>query len=146
MGEIVFNYLLHHSYFDTAAVVARDLLDGAAVVSPKDVEDVKHRRGVAEAVVAGRIDEAMAAAEALAPGVLAAHPNILFRLHCQKFIELVGVTARTDRPDAPDPAAYDMLLRPNHAASLACGCQTYRGALSVALLDGFGAGAQSCAY
>ncbi len=89
MGELVFNYLLHHSYFDTAAVVARDLLDGTVAVSREDVEEVSLRRALGDAVVDGRIDEAMAAAERLAPGVLGAHPGILFRLHCQKFIELV---------------------------------------------------------
>ena len=34
----------------------------------------------------------MAAAEALVPGALAAEPAVLFRLQCQRFLELVRVT------------------------------------------------------
>ena len=90
LGEIIFDYLVHHSYFESAAVVARDLLDGAVEVSPKDRDEVRLRAGVAEAVIAGRIDDAMSDAERVAPGVLQAHPGVLFRLHCQKFMELVG--------------------------------------------------------
>ncbi|BDA41395.1 Ran-binding protein 9 [Coccomyxa sp. Obi] len=89
LAELIFDYLVHHSYFESAAVVARDLLDGAVGVSPKDRDEVRLRAGVAEAVIAGRIDEAMSDAERVAPGVLQAHPSILFRLHCQKFMELV---------------------------------------------------------
>lgn len=47
------------------------------------------RQAVAEAAAAGRIEEAMAAAEALVPGALAAQPAVLFRLQCQQFLELV---------------------------------------------------------
>lgn len=93
LAEVIFDYLVHHSYFESAAVVGRDLLDGAVEVSPKDRDEVRLRAGVAEAVIAGRIDDAMSDAERVAPGVLQAHPSILFKLHCQKFMELVGHTA-----------------------------------------------------
>ena len=33
MGELLFGYLVHHAYWDTAAAVARDLLDGKAQVA-----------------------------------------------------------------------------------------------------------------
>lgn len=32
MGELLFGYLVHHAYWDTAAAVARDMLEGAAEV------------------------------------------------------------------------------------------------------------------
>jgi len=35
------------------------------------------------------VDEAAAAAESLAPGVLAAHPSVHFKLHCQRLVELL---------------------------------------------------------
>ena len=38
---------------------------------------------------AGDVDRALAEVEAYAPGALEAHPRLLFRLRCQKFIELV---------------------------------------------------------
>lgn len=34
------------------------------------------------------MEEAIAAAEALVPGALAAQPAVLFRLQCQRFLEL----------------------------------------------------------
>ncbi|KAK9909014.1 hypothetical protein WJX75_006058 [Coccomyxa subellipsoidea] len=89
MAEMIFDYMVHNSYFESAAVVARDLLDGAVEVSPKDRDEVRLRAGVAEALIAGHIEDAMSTAERVAPGVLQAHPSILFRLHCQKFMELV---------------------------------------------------------
>ena len=44
---------------------------------------------IMDKVLAGDIDGAMAQTEALAPGTLEAHPSLLFRLHCQTFLELV---------------------------------------------------------
>ncbi len=50
-------------------------------------------------VLAGDIDGAMAQTEALAPGTLEAHPSLLFRLHCQTFLELVRTPhAQRGRP------------------------------------------------
>ncbi len=54
-------------------------------------------------VLAGDIDGAMAQTEALAPGTLTAHPSLLFRLHCQTFLELVrtGNTPAFPKHDSP---------------------------------------------
>ena len=41
MGELVFGYLQHHGYWETAAAVARDVLGGAAIVSQADVADAR---------------------------------------------------------------------------------------------------------
>jgi hypothetical protein len=40
-GELVFGYLQHHGYWDSAAAVARDVLGGAVAVSPQDVQDMQ---------------------------------------------------------------------------------------------------------
>ena len=40
-GELVFGYLQHHGYWDSAATVARDVLGGAVAVSPQDVQDMQ---------------------------------------------------------------------------------------------------------
>ena len=162
MGELLFGYLVHHAYWETAAAVARDLLDGKVKVSdrscpwarpqqavraarcsvvrtylhgrpcfsahieqrnscistsnpscvrprawetiaqtaqlllcciqvsPREVEEVALRAAVAQAVAAGHVEEAAAAAEALAPGVLEAYPRVRFRLRAQAFVELVS--------------------------------------------------------
>jgi hypothetical protein len=58
-------------------------------VSPREVEEVALRAAVEQSVAAGRVEEAAAAAEALAPGVLDAHPRVRFRLRAQAFMELV---------------------------------------------------------
>ncbi len=48
----------------------------------------------------------MAAAEALAPGALAAQPAVLFRLQCQRFLELVRrAPGGTRTPSAAAPHA-----------------------------------------
>ena len=88
------------------------LLAQCEQVSPREVEEVQLRASVSEAVAGGRIDEACAAAEALAPGVLAAHPHVRFRLHAQKFMELVhalppGPGLLHPRP----PSQYILVLR-----------------------------------
>ena len=83
-------------------------------VSPGEVEEVRARAAVADAVVAGRVDEAAGAAEALAPGVLAAHPRVRFRLHAQKFMELVRAPGGAC-PPLPHSCLYPekaRLLRP----------------------------------
>lgn len=101
MAELIFDHMVHNSYFESAGVVARDLLDGAVEVSPKDRDEVRLRAGVAEALIAGHIEDAMSTAERVAPGVLQAHPSILFKLHCQKFMELVSGTSLPPRPYVP---------------------------------------------
>ena len=47
------------------------------------------RLQILDKVLAGDIDGAMAQTEALAPGTLEASPGLLFRMHLQKFLELV---------------------------------------------------------
>ena len=44
-----------------------------------------------DSLLRGDIDTALALAEQEAPGSLEAHPRVLFRLRCQKFIGLVSV-------------------------------------------------------
>ena len=53
MGELIFGYMSHHAYWDTAAVIARDMLEGTVQVAPKEVQEVKLRNTIADDVVAG---------------------------------------------------------------------------------------------
>lgn len=53
MGELIFGYMSHHAYWDTAAVIARDMLEGTVHVAPKEVQEVKLRNTIADDVVAG---------------------------------------------------------------------------------------------
>ena len=89
MGELLFGYMLHNGYWETAAAVARDMLEGTVQVQPKDIQEVKLRKAIADDVVAGNVSEAMHLADSLAPGMLAANPSLQFRLHLQTFYALV---------------------------------------------------------
>lgn len=90
MGELLFGYMVHNGYWETAAAIGRDMLDGTVQVQPKDIQEVKLRNSIAEDVVAGNIAEAIHLADTLAPGMLAANPSLQFRLHLQTFYDLVG--------------------------------------------------------
>ena len=89
MGELLFGYMVHNGYWDTAAAVARDMLEGTVQVQPKDIQEVKLRNTIADDVVAGNIAEAIHLADNLAPGMLSANPSLQFRLHLQTFYDLV---------------------------------------------------------
>ncbi|KAI3427988.1 hypothetical protein D9Q98_006376 [Chlorella vulgaris] len=98
-GELVFGYLQHHGYWDTAAAVARDVLGGAAAVSQQDVQNMQVRQQIDERVQAGDIDAALALTEQVAPGLLAGNPHIHFRLQCQKFAEMIKAGLVADAID-----------------------------------------------
>ena len=51
---------------------------------------MQKRQQVSGSVLRGDIDGAVALAREVAPGALEAHPAVLFRLQCQKFMELVS--------------------------------------------------------
>lgn len=89
VGRLVFNYCTHHGLWDTASLVARDVLAGAVAVSEAQRAEQAGLRRLAAHVRAGDVDAALEESEALGPGVLAARPGIRFRLLAQKLAELV---------------------------------------------------------
>ncbi|KAL6782095.1 hypothetical protein ACKKBF_B10635 [Auxenochlorella protothecoides x Auxenochlorella symbiontica] len=90
VGRLVFNYCTHHGLWDTASLVARDVLAGAVAVSEAQRAEQAGLRRLAAHVRAGDVDAALEESEALGPGVLAARPGIRFRLLAQKLAELIG--------------------------------------------------------
>ena len=40
MGELIFGYMVHHAYWESAAAVAQDMLAGTVHVQPKDIQEV----------------------------------------------------------------------------------------------------------
>ncbi len=52
LENLVFGYLTHNGFSDTAAVVARDVLAGTVQVSASDVEEVQRRQQVPRTVSA----------------------------------------------------------------------------------------------
>jgi len=93
IGQLVFDYLNHHGYWDTAAAVAEDILSGRASVSESSKEESLALCAVTDFVMAGDIDKAIESAEDLCPGVLEQNHAVAFRLRCQKFCEMVGTSA-----------------------------------------------------
>lgn len=90
IGQLVFDYLNHHGYWETATAVAEDILSGKASVSESSKEESLALCAVTDFVMAGDIDKAIESAEDLCPGVLEKNHAVAFRLRCQKFCEMVG--------------------------------------------------------
>lgn len=89
VGHLIFQYLTHHGYWDSAAAVARDVLGGGAEIPASAKEESAALDVVGAALARGDAEEAAAVAERLAPGVLAANPRVSFALQCQKLCEMV---------------------------------------------------------
>ena len=72
----------------TAAAVSSELVE-EGILSVDVEKDIHARQRIYDAVLSGNIDEALSQTDAVAPGTLEKHPKILFRLRCQKFVEMV---------------------------------------------------------
>ena len=71
-------------------VQVAQLLGSQAKPAPEgEVQDFRARSSISTALRVGDIDQALAEVEQYAPGALQANPRLLFRLRCQKFVELV---------------------------------------------------------
>lgn len=56
LEELVFGYLTHSGFSETARLAARDMMGGAREVSAFDVESVKRRREISDCIAAGDVD------------------------------------------------------------------------------------------
>ena len=88
----------------SAVQVAQLLGSQAKPASAGEVQDFRTRSSLSAALRAGDIDRALAEVEQYAPGALQANPRLLFRLRCQKFVELVRPRAQ------PLPSAQEAHL------------------------------------
>ena len=69
--------------------MAQQLGSKAKPATAGEVQDFQARSSISAALRAGDLDQALAQTEQYAPGGLEANPRLLFRLRCQKFVELV---------------------------------------------------------
>ncbi|KAK2080452.1 hypothetical protein QBZ16_000305 [Prototheca wickerhamii] len=90
IGKLIFEYCTHHGYWDTAALVARDALCGAAGVSEAQRAEQAGLQRISELIRRGALDEALALCEQLQPGIFALRPDIHFRLLAQKLAGMIG--------------------------------------------------------
>lgn len=88
--DLIFEYLLHHGHWNSAAAVAKDVMGGSRDVPVKLRHEAVALTSLSDAVRCGKIVEACEIAEKLAPGVFDSNPGVLFSLECQKFCELVS--------------------------------------------------------
>ena len=88
--ELVFDYLQHHGYWETAQIVGHDILKGARTVSEAAKEESTALSGVTEFVMQGDSMKALEAAEALKPGLSERNPGIAFALKAQVLCELIS--------------------------------------------------------
>ena len=86
MPSLVLEYLLVHGHRRSAMALATA---ARLEVSEDMLRDCSARRAVMELAMAGDIDGARAAAEAIVPGLFLGRPDLAFLLGCQKFVELV---------------------------------------------------------
>lgn len=108
MQEIVAQFLSHGGYIETARAFAeqvdserkalqQDEPENSSDSHDPDTFDARPRQEIRQAILSGDIDAAFNITEEHFPGVLEAHPQILFQLKCRKFIELVLTAASMDK-------------------------------------------------
>ncbi|EXJ87529.1 hypothetical protein A1O3_04489 [Capronia epimyces CBS 606.96] len=101
--ELVAQFLAHDGYVETAKAFAEDLrtekesltntLPATTPVSPeRDDSDAVYRQRIRRAILSGDIDEALEVTHTHFPSVLAENPDIVFRLKCRKWVELISKT------------------------------------------------------
>lgn len=89
MAELVFDYLQHHGYWETAQVFGEDGLQGKHAISDAIRQESSALSNVTEFIMTGDSAKAMEAAEALCPGVLERNESITFSLKCQILCEMI---------------------------------------------------------
>ncbi|KAK4940233.1 hypothetical protein LTR10_019662 [Elasticomyces elasticus] len=101
--ELVAQFLAHDGYVETAKAFADEIrrekesLSNAlpattAEIPERDDTDAVHRQRIRRAILSGDIDQALEVTHALFPTVLAQNMEIVFRLKCQKWVELIRKT------------------------------------------------------
>eukprot|EP00898_Chlorokybus_atmophyticus_P003089 jgi/Chlat1/3781/Chrsp259S03945 len=120
LNTLIVSYLSHHGYCKTATAVARECLADACTLPEADINGMQQRKVITDAVLDGRIDDAMSLSVSTAPQVFEANPALAFEMRCQKFIEMVrigddeatmsyGRTELITAADASSPDRQNML-------------------------------------
>ncbi|KAJ9616366.1 hypothetical protein H2200_000084 [Cladophialophora chaetospira] len=113
--ELVAHFLAHDGYVETAKAFTEEMyrekqsltnvLPANTPSSPlRDDSDAIHRQRIRRAILSGDIDRALEITHAHFPTVLAENPDIVFRLKCRKWIELIS---KSTDISTRKPAKYD---------------------------------------
>eukprot|EP00045_Choanoeca_perplexa_P012941 m.144045 g.144045 ORF g.144045 m.144045 type:complete len:411 (-) comp16186_c0_seq1:1273-2505(-) len=103
LPKLALNYLIHRGYSKTAAVFAKQPVSQASQANA--------RREVMTAITKGDCDEALKQAHQLCPTMAQDHPEALFQLHCQRYVELI-------RTSHGDDTLIDQLISEGQALQL----------------------------
>jgi len=100
--ELVMQFLAHDGYVETAKAFAEEIqkekeslsnaIPSSAAEPERDDTDAVHRQRIRRAILSGEIDRALECTHAQFPTVLAQNPDIVFRLKCRKWVELISKT------------------------------------------------------
>ncbi|KIW34975.1 uncharacterized protein PV07_01704 [Cladophialophora immunda] len=107
--ELVAHFLAHDGYVETAKAFAEEmrtekqslnnaLPSNTSTPRERDDTDAVHRQRIRRAILSGDIDQAFDITETHFPTVLTENPDILFRLKCRKWIELIDKSTELDTP------------------------------------------------
>lgn len=110
--KLVYSYLLHNGFIDTARDFAREIEDELTLSKYQDTNminddsdsktqwltkadeiDCRNRQHIYNAIIEGDIDQAIYSTNLHYPDVFTANPNVEFKLRCRKFIEFMRKSA-----------------------------------------------------
>lgn len=113
MHHLILAYLIHHGYQETAKALSSSLYPhhtwrdvvaffGAKIEHIKDSEDeddVLVRKQICSLIMSGEIDAAIEKTNFWYPSVLPNDSELMFRLKCRKFVEMIGECTRSGNVD-----------------------------------------------
>ncbi|CAI8038699.1 Ran-binding protein 9 [Geodia barretti] len=101
LNKLVLSYLVHHGYCRTAQVFA----SSTGQRLEEDMTSIRNRQRIQKLVMAGRVSEAVGVVQASYPGLLETNEELLFRLKCRQFVEMIAGCDRADAPPSPTTAS-----------------------------------------
>ncbi|ODV90179.1 hypothetical protein CANCADRAFT_102799 [Tortispora caseinolytica NRRL Y-17796] len=108
--SLVYSYLVHEGYGDSAHEFAKELkVIGAHTEEETDNAHNHHRQKIRAAVLSGNIDRAISLTNLFYPNLLTQNPNVKLQLELRRFIEIIRFLALrgsdTSSADANSAAA-----------------------------------------
>eukprot|EP00163_Fabomonas_tropica_P015870 TRINITY_DN28717_c0_g1_i1.p1 TRINITY_DN28717_c0_g1~~TRINITY_DN28717_c0_g1_i1.p1 ORF type:complete len:485 (-),score=81.42 TRINITY_DN28717_c0_g1_i1:181-1635(-) len=91
LANIVISYLVHQGYSGSASLLAEHCGTSATAQADlqSELESITQRQTITKAVLAGDIQRAVDLTNQVSPQILANDRQLLFKLKCQQFVELI---------------------------------------------------------
>ncbi|KAI9248222.1 hypothetical protein BDA99DRAFT_230887 [Phascolomyces articulosus] len=110
--QVVLDYLLHHGYTQSATLLRRSIQHDGTTMDAVDQEqdpkyiDAQSRSDIRTAIMQGNVEEAITLCHDKYPQLLEKNLELLFRLRCRRFIDLV-YKAQQQQQNTSDPMEVD---------------------------------------